>query len=151
MAGTKRVLCLTPQQLEKGEEPASEVNGYHGGVLFEEGVSEPISHTEAQQFAARGNVVLDAEKAERVLAEIRGEKSENGKAETARALADLSPADLEEAALPDGWDPPLYQEAYSELSEEVEVRSFFGGQPQKLPLLKLYYAWKHGPGELFDD
>lgn len=64
----------------------------------------------------------------------------------------MTPAALENTSLPDevgGEDLPGYHEMLTELSEVgLSPHDFFGGQPEKEPLKKLYVAYTQGPDAL---
>lgn len=166
----RKVLAVTPPDLEKGVEPDPDVDGVFGGVRFRRGVSEPISYQRAGQFAARGNVVLPVEEADRRVKEIRGEgddpveasspepQSESGaedeveKSTPNELLQRLTPAALDSAALPEEAHVPGYHDMLSELSDEgVGIHDFFGGQPSKEPLTKLYFAYQEGVDALLHE
>lgn len=148
------ILALTPQELERGDLPDPEVDGVFGGVEFTEGVSEPVRYQTAATFAARGNAVLEPEEAERRLEENRseGEPEEESEGVDAPTIAQrLTPSALETKALPDDADLPGYQKMLSDLKDlGVDLHDFFGGQPTKEPLQKMYLAATEGPDALIN-
>lgn len=172
----RKVLAVTPPDLKKGVEPDPNVDGVFGGVRFRRGVSETISYQRARQFAARGNAVLPVDEADRRVREIRGQDEkegspseapssevqreeepppgaeEEGAARTPDPLQRLTPATLEGASLPKEVDVPSYHDMLSELSEEgIGIHDFFGGQPSKEPLTKLYFAYQEGVDALLNE
>jgi hypothetical protein len=148
---TRKIVVQSPQKLRKGEPPRP-VTGVFGGVRFEDGVSEPVEYDQWSQFAARGNACLVPDKADRLVREARMPEPEE-ETPSPEALREITPATLESASVPDGYaereDVPGYHDMLTEVSERgVHVRDFFGGQPRKEPLLKLYFALEEGTGAL---
>lgn len=74
----RKILAVSPQELENGTPPDPEVDGFHGGVYFEEGVSEVVRYETALPFAARGNTCLPPEEADEKLEAVRSENDEEG-------------------------------------------------------------------------
>lgn len=118
-----KVLSLTPDEYERGEEP-DPVDGVFYGIRFENGVSEKARYKDARRFAALGRKVVSPEEADRYLEKVRGsgeEPSLEGEAEEGAPETEEEPSLVSEPSA-EAEVPEPAEEAGEALPSAEEVR-----------------------------